>query len=124
MSDNNREECIRAMQSEINERRANESRLASQLLREREAAQAAVEAARRDADELVAVVLCLLSASGRDYAVIDREAVERITALVSAGDAEVEVSENISGQYVLRVPAVSALLAQLSGAVHGRKIGA
>ena len=119
MSDNNRDECIRAMQSEINERRANESRLASQLLREREAAREAVAEARRDADELVAVILCLLNASGRDYAVIDRAVVERITTLVSAGDAEIEVSENISGQYVLRVPAVSALLAHLSGAMHG-----
>ncbi|MBQ7786143.1 MAG: hypothetical protein IJ381_08385 [Clostridia bacterium] len=124
MSEHNRDECIRAMQSEINERRASESRLAAQLLREREAAKAAIDAARHDADELVAVILCLLDASGRDYAVIDRGTVERVTALVASGDAEIEVSENISGQYILRVPAVSALLAQLSGAVRGRKIGA
>lgn len=121
---------IPAMQRDMNELRREKEALKKALLCERadrerairemdEACRKVVENAKRENAELRAVILYLLDRARADYAVIKKEPFERIADAVSDGVIDFETAENISGDYVIRVPATDAVIGGMAGVMHG-----
>ena len=77
---------------------------------------------QRENAELRAVILYLLDRARADYAVIKKKPFERLSDAVYVGEINFETAENLSGDYVIRVPATDAVIGGMAGVMHGRKV--
>ena len=121
---------IPAMQKDMNDLRREKEALKKALLCERaerdrairemdESARKVLEQAKRENAELRAVILYMLDRARADYAVIRKEPFERLSDAVYVGEINFETAENLSGDYVIRVPATDAVIGGMAGVMHG-----